>query len=114
MEFHAAERANRIDFSLEGGALDILDQVAFIVLVSLKFSGDVSGIDTFTSGVGTRMWAVTLQFENYDSWDSARAHCYGHLDAQGRVNASYRGALPRADPGLRQAEALLLRLRALR
>ncbi len=112
MEFHSIERVWRINFILDLNASDVADEVTFIVLVSGKFDGEVSRIALVSADDEERRALVGLQFKNYESWDGVRGHCSGHLDKAGHVNASYRGALAYADPGLRATTALLARLRA--
>ena len=113
MEFHSIERAWRIDFILDLNASDVVDEVAFIVLVSRKFDGEISDISVLSEdGEEERRALVRLQLKNHESWDGVRGHCSGHLDKAGLVNASYRGALERADPGFGATKTLLSQLRA--
>jgi hypothetical protein len=112
MECIFGDRAYRIDFYLDMKATDIIDQVAFIILVSRRFNGKVDEPSRFRRGDGKDMGCIFVQFADFDTWDGAKAHCDGHLDRAGQVQASYVGALERADPGLGQAHALLKRLRA--
>ena len=107
MTFHAAEGRKDIDFAVRLSGDDLDDQLAFIVLVTLRFGGEVADVGPrFTRGDGKRFGAISVRFPNYESWDGARAHCHSHLDENGVVNASYRGALDRADPGRGQSSDL--------
>jgi|ERR1700722_291959 hypothetical protein len=111
MTFDAAERRKDIDFDVRLSGDDLDDQLAFIILVMLRFGGEITEVGPrFTRGDGRRFGAIRVHFPNYESWDGARAHCYSHLDENGVVNATYRGALDHADPGRGQAAELKERL----
>lgn len=109
MKFHSVERVWRIDFILDLNTSDVAEQVAFVVLVSRKFDGEICDIAAVSADGEA---GVSLQLKNHESWDAVRGHCFGHLDNVGHVNTSYRGALACADRGLKATKALLVRLRA--
>jgi hypothetical protein len=113
MTFVAAFGRNDIDFNVRLKGDDLDDQLAFIVLVKMRFDGEITGIGPhFIRGDGKKFGMITVSFPNYVSWDDARAHCNSHLDENGVVNTSYQGALDRADPGRRESTELKRQLLA--
>lgn len=107
MECTFGDRGNRIRFEIPTNAPDILDQLAFIVIISLRYNGEISDPSKFKRGDGKRWVGLEMKFSDFEHWSDARAHCSGHLDERGCVNRSYVGALERADPGLRMARTIL-------
>jgi hypothetical protein len=111
MTFIAELRRLDIDFEVRLKGDDLDDQLAFIVLVMSRFRGEITHVGPhFTRGDGKRFGAIRVHFPNFEFWDGAKAHCYAHLDENGVVNASYRGALDHADPKRRQSSELKRRL----
>jgi hypothetical protein len=96
-----------LDFHINLAEPSCLEQLGFIILLQAKFgaerrdSGRFHGDDDIPFGI------VELQFPSLKDFVDARSHCRNHLTDTGRLLASYRGALNAADPGGRQAKALL-------
>ena len=112
MECGFAEMAHRIDFEIPMDASDILEQIGFIVLLSMKFNGEIGEPSRYLGGDLKRKGSISVQLDDFTTWLDARTHCYNQLDGNGSVKDSYVGALERADPGLSTARSLLERLRA--
>jgi hypothetical protein len=108
------DRANRLQFDVDYKAGDASDQLAFIVLVGLRFGGEITEACSVLAAPGVRRAWVVLRFPDFLSCDDARVHCGAHLADDGRVKPDYRGALDRADPGRGQSADLLARIKASR
>jgi hypothetical protein len=60
---------------LKGDDLD--DQLAFIVLVSLRFDGEITRVGPqYISGDNKRFGDITVRFPTYEKWDGARAQLW--------------------------------------
>jgi hypothetical protein len=115
MSFVPIQGRHSIEFNVDKSGPDLDNQLGFIVLLSLRFSGEIKSVGpTSLHGDGKRLTLIGLKFTDYDSWDQARSHCYAHLDPTGMVRPSYRGALERADPGRGMTEKLKKQVEAAR
>lgn len=108
MEWTASPTMSRIDFDVRLKGDEIIRQLAFVVLLAAKFDGEINPQSgSFKRGDGYVFGSLYVVFKDRETQQNAKAHCSGHLDENGVVNASYVGALEYADPGLRSAESLL-------
>lgn len=111
MEWTASPTMSWIDFDVRLKGDNIISQLAFVVLLAAKFDGEITPRGgSFKRGDGYVFGSLRVDFENRERQQDAKAHCSGHLDGNGVVNASYVGALENADPGLRQARSLRERI----
>jgi hypothetical protein len=105
---------HQIDFQVCASAPDVIDQLAFVYLVQMKFSGRVNAAHPFwgaLDGKKKKFLSVILQFRSFQPFDDAKYHCGRNLTDEGEVRAEYRGALDAADP--RRLKAKQLHQRAL-
>ena len=100
-------QSHRIDFSVRISGNDLIEQLAFIYLVSMRHDGEINiNKRRFKRGDGKVFKLISVQYKDFSSASDAMSHCNGHLDDDGCVNSTYVGALQRADPGLRTARGM--------
>jgi hypothetical protein len=98
MEYHVHLRIKEIRFRVATADDDLIDKLAFIHLVAMKFSGDEVGASTTGSGT-EKIFHFSLRFPDFDACSQAEAHCGSNIDSSGNIRDHYRGALDKADPG---------------
>jgi len=105
MKFHHNLGIKEIFFEVFEDDSNLLDQLAFIYLIEMKFDGEVTSISSF-EGVDCLNIHIKLQFPNWEKSSDAYAHCNRNLDGQGKIVQDYIGALNTADPRRRMAKKL--------
>lgn len=114
IEFYELSQSRAIDFHIRLDDLQVLDLVAFVLLVETKFDGAIEGRDRFTAdSIRADRASIKVGFPEVMNYLEAKDHCRAHLEGDG-VKRSYRGALDRMDPGRLQAEVVrdeILRLK---
>lgn len=105
MEFVDYPRTKEIWFDVPAQTEDLLDRLAFIHLLEMKFDGIEIDASCFRKGK-TKLLLIKERFPTFEKFFDARAHCKRNLDSEGVVVDAYKGALDAADPGRKMAEAL--------
>jgi hypothetical protein len=98
-----------IQFQMMASVDDVLDRLAFICLVEIKFDGKRHSAHPYwdyQDGKKRRFLAVELRFPNWELFDGAKLHCRRNLTEAGSVLEDYAGALDAADPERKLAAKL--------
>jgi hypothetical protein len=111
--FHQPGR-HGILFHVRAKTDNVLDELAFICLLEMKFDGEIGSAHRFSSYVNTKkrlFLSIDLTFPDYDLFDGAKYHCDRNLTDDWAIRADYQGALDAADPGRVMASQLYERAR---
>lgn len=100
MEYSEHFAQKEIWFEILATDSDILNKLAFIHLIEMKFDGKQIQVSSFNNGI--EIIIIKLGFPNWDECSNAKAHCNRNLNT-GSIVADYVGALDRADPSRRFA-----------
>lgn len=98
MEYNENFAQKEMCFDVLANDQDLLDQLAFVHLVRMKFNGKTESTSSFGHG-SKKLLRIRLQFPSWNECSDAKAHCNRNLDKSGCVVSDYRGALDSADPG---------------
>ena len=102
----------RIAFHVRARIENVLDELAFICLLEMKFNGTITSAHKFWGVVGEkkrRFFSVILSLEDFTALDGAKYHCRRNVNTDGTIRADYLGALDAADPRRQAAEKLRAR-----
>jgi len=105
MKFHHNLSIKEIFFEVFEDGSNLLDQLAFIYLIEMKFDGKVRSIDSFKDHDCLNIH-IKIQLSDHEKSSDAYAHCNRNLDDQGNIVSDYIGALDRADPRRMMARKL--------
>ncbi len=100
MNYQDIQGRHAIDFHIRAKSESVLDELAFVHLVQMKFSGNLHACGRFWSLEGGRkqtFYSIELTFKDFDAFDGARYHCRRNVTGDGDVKSDYRGALDAAD-----------------
>lgn len=103
------DRVYRIEFQIRARAPDVIDQLAFVYLVQMKFDGKINAAHPFqnvVNGKGRKFISVTLEFGSFEPFNEAKYHCNRNLTDDGEIRSEYLGALDAADPQRLEAKRL--------
>jgi len=89
---------------------DVIDLLAFVHLVEMRFDGEVVSFSRFRDPPNGIVGSIEVQFGSWENWDAAKYHCGQNLE-RGHVTERYVGALDRVDPGKRVALSYLANLK---
>ena len=103
MEYIENFGQKEICFDVLANDKDLLDKLAFVHLVQMKFKGKIDSASSFGNG-DKKLLQIRLLFPGWNECSDARAHCDRNLDNSGCVVSDYRGALDKADPGRKFAQ----------
>lgn len=78
---------------------NLIDNIAFIYLVMMKFTGDVNLAELIKG----KIYHFKIRFAKWEHCSEAKAHCDRNITQNGAIEADYKGALDQADPGRRMA-----------
>lgn len=108
MEFHTFLAEKEVRFEVPSSAADVIDQLAFIHLVRMKFNARETLAEVRTIGK-LRHYIFTVRFPDFGACSDAQAHCGRNLSGTGQIVNDYRGALDHADPARMMARSMMER-----
>ena len=97
-----------IKFELDKNDKYLLDKLAFIHLVVMKYEGlEKESLIYENENIATI--TIVLSFSDWDDSSNAESHCKRNLDSSGNIVKDYIGALDAADPSRNMANQMLER-----
>jgi hypothetical protein len=114
MQFRNDRHSNRIECIFPQDDPRLVEQIGLCVLVVAKYGGEIdeNSLSKDVTGRGS-VYSFVMKFDSYDALDDARAWLGRNLNGDGQVAPDYLGALPKADPGGREADRILTALQSL-
>ena len=96
---------NWIKFEIQAKQPSTLDEFSFVDLLKMKYDARVGEFGRRQDDEG-KFFYIRLDFQDFQVFGDARAHCHAHLDGAGRVKADYIKVLDGNDPGRSAGSAL--------
>jgi hypothetical protein len=97
MKYIVQPASKIIHFVIDVADRELIDKLAFIHLIAMKFSGEEHH-SSCTLDEYEKLFHFQLRFPNRDECLNAKAHCDRNLSETGSVVDDYKGALDAADP----------------
>lgn len=109
MDYYEHFKQQEIWFDVSDTETELIDNVAFIHLVIMKFDGNIIKSNKYDSDEN-KIYTIKIKFPTWDACSNAKAHCDRNLDNNGNVVSDYKGALDSADPARKMAENMLKKI----